>query len=243
MQVIGHRGAAALAPENTWAAFDVALDLGVDAVETDIHATSDGVLVLIHDATLDRTTNGHGAVCRTPWAEILELDAGYWFDERFRGQRVPALAETLARYGSGTHWVLEIKQEGVQHAVLDLVRERDLLVSTTFISFHFNVVRELRLLEPNAKLGWLVGIYNSHTVTKAVEAGLNQLCPPADLLSDTLFADCEAAGIEVRTWAVRNEETMRRVMSLPVAGMTIDSPDLLLRALGRRDRDYDENAS
>ncbi len=93
MQVIGHRGAAALAPENTWAGFDRALALGVDAIETDVQATSDGVLVLIHDLHLDRTTDGHGPVASTPWSALRELDAGSWFGQEYRGAQVPLLDE------------------------------------------------------------------------------------------------------------------------------------------------------
>ena len=76
MQVIGHRGAAGLAPENTWESFDVALSLGVDAIETDIRATADGTLVLRHDAELERTTNGRGSLKDTTWEVVQTLDAG-----------------------------------------------------------------------------------------------------------------------------------------------------------------------
>jgi hypothetical protein len=108
VQVIGHRGAAALVPENTWVGFDRALDLGVDAIETDVQATSDGVLVLIHDMSLDRTTDGQGPVSETPWSVIGRLDAGSWFDPQYRGARVPLLDETLERYGKLTHIALAV---------------------------------------------------------------------------------------------------------------------------------------
>ena len=137
MQVIGHRGAAALAPENTWAGFDLALDLGVDAIETDVRATSDGVLVLLHDERLDRTTDGTGAVHVTPWDAVETLDAGVWFGEPFAGARVPRLGETLARYGRKTHLVLEIKQDGIEERVLDVVRGLDLISAVTLTSFSF----------------------------------------------------------------------------------------------------------
>jgi glycerophosphoryl diester phosphodiesterase len=100
IQVIGHRGAAAVAPENTWESFEAALDAGVDAIETDVRATRDGVLVLMHDESLDRTTDGAGHVQETPWSVVHTLDAGAWFGEAFCGARVPRLYETLVRYGS-----------------------------------------------------------------------------------------------------------------------------------------------
>ena len=108
MQVIGHRGAATLAPENTWEGFDVALSVQVDAIETNIRETRDGELILMHDERLDRTTNGEGLVHMTPWSVIRTLDAGSWFREEYRCARVPLLRDTLERYGERTHLVLWI---------------------------------------------------------------------------------------------------------------------------------------
>src|SRR5439155_7022002 len=97
--VIAHRGASAYATENTEASFDQGIALGADALETDVRATRDGVLVLIHDAQVDRTTNGHGPVADLTWEEIRQLDAGNWKDSRYAGQRVPRLDWFLDRYG------------------------------------------------------------------------------------------------------------------------------------------------
>lgn len=113
--VIGHRGAAGHAPENTIAAFDRALAMGVDGVETDIRATRDGVLVLLHDATVDRTTRGSGAVADLTWAELEGLDAGARFaggGHPFGVQRIPRLDTFLDRYGGRTSFRLEIKARG-----------------------------------------------------------------------------------------------------------------------------------
>ena len=155
MQVIGHRGAAALAPENTWIGFDRALALGVDAIETDVQATSDGVLVLIHDLRLDRTTDGQGLVAETPWSVVGGLDAGSWFDPQYSGARVPLLDETLARYGRRTHIALEIKQPGIEIEVLGRVKALGLLDAVTFTSFDFTSVERIRREEPAAYVGFL----------------------------------------------------------------------------------------
>ncbi len=97
--IIGHRGAAALAPENTLAGFRVAAAAGVRWVEFDVKLTRDGVAVLMHDETLDRTTNGRGRVAETPLATLLALDAGGWFGAGFRDERVPTLIEACAELG------------------------------------------------------------------------------------------------------------------------------------------------
>lgn len=91
---VAHRGASAVAPENTMAAFEKAVELGADAIELDLHVSHDGELVIIHDDTLDRTTDGQGPVHTRSLHELKQLDAGRWFSERFAGQRIPTLAES-----------------------------------------------------------------------------------------------------------------------------------------------------
>src|SRR5437867_120130 len=96
---IAHRGASGRAPENTHVAFAAALELGVDAIEIDCQLSADGELVVIHDETLDRTTTGLGPVGAKTWGELATLDAGSWWDPRFRGERIPRLADVLAQIG------------------------------------------------------------------------------------------------------------------------------------------------
>jgi len=95
LQRFAHRGASALAPENTLASFQAAVDLGCDWVETDLRLTGDGVPILLHDATVNRTTGGQGKVGSMSLAQVLRLDAGSWFDRRFRGARIAPLDEAL----------------------------------------------------------------------------------------------------------------------------------------------------
>jgi glycerophosphoryl diester phosphodiesterase len=234
IRVIGHRGAAALAPENTWAGFDLALGLGVDAIETDVRATRDGVLVLLHDERLDRTTDGTGPVQETDWAALQCLDAGAWFDARYAGERIPALEATLARYGQRTHLVIEIKQEGVEAAVLAMVRAAGLLDRVTFTSFAFPIAAWLKSTCPEARAGHLSPDVGPEAVERAIEVGLDQFCPPAGSVTRTLVSEWQARGLEVRAWGVRNVELMHRAIRARVDGMTVDFPDLLLEALGRR---------
>src|SRR5690349_12065171 len=94
-EVVGHRGAAAAAPENTLESLRLAAEHGARMVEFDAKLTSDGVVILMHDDTLDRTTSGHGRVAATSWADIRSLDAGAWFESRWRGSRVPCLEEAI----------------------------------------------------------------------------------------------------------------------------------------------------
>src|SRR5262245_64546483 len=99
MLVVGHRGASDRAPENTMAAFEAAIAIGVDAIELDVHSSRDGHLVVIHDQNLARTTSGQGLVHEHSLAELKALDAGGWFDRAFAGERIPAFEEVLERIG------------------------------------------------------------------------------------------------------------------------------------------------
>src|SRR5262245_14980881 len=107
--VIAHRGASSYAPENALAAFDLALDMGARHLEFDVQASADGHLVVIHDDTLARTTNGTGAVSGLTLDALRSLDAGAWFRPEFAGERIPLLTEVLERYGGRAHLHLEIK--------------------------------------------------------------------------------------------------------------------------------------
>lgn len=233
MQVIGHRGAAALAPENTWAGFDKALALGVDAIETDVQATSDGMLVLIHDWHLDRTTNGHGPVAEAPWSVLREVDAGSWFGQEFQGARVPLLDEFLARYGSRTHIALEIKQPGVELEALQRVKSIGLLGAVTFTSFDFASLEHIRHAQPDVDIGFLTADISPESVAGVLDAGFNQFCPPADAVTPELVSGWKTLGLNVRAWGVRTPALMQRSIDAGVDGMTVDFPDLLLQALGR----------
>jgi glycerophosphoryl diester phosphodiesterase len=233
MMVIGHRGAAALAPENTWASFDVALELGVDAIETDIRATSDGELVLIHDEELDRTTDGQGPIRATPWSVVSQLDAGSWYDAAFGGARIPCLDDTLLRYGQRTQLVLEIKQAGIELQVLELVQRLNLLGRVTFTSFDFEVVRHIKAQAKTAWVGFLTPDTGQENVERVLAAHLDQFCPPASSVTPSQVRRWKELGLEVRAWGVRNHDLMLQAIQAKVDGMTVDFPHLLLKALGR----------
>ena len=233
MQVIGHRGAAALAPENTWASFDTALALGVDAIETDVRATRDGQLILLHDERLSRTTNGDGFVRDTAWSVIQGLDAGAWFSQDFQGARVPLLSETLERYGQQIPFIIEIKQLDLELRVLDMVRQYGLLDTVSFTSFYFPVVQNIKLLAPEVKVGYLTSDTGDQNVQRVIEAGLDQFCPPAQAVSAPQVRAWQALGLDIRAWGVRDPALMQAALEAGVDGMTVDFPHLLLQAVGR----------
>jgi glycerophosphoryl diester phosphodiesterase len=123
--VIAHRGASSYAPENTLAAFDLALQMGVRHIELDVHATSDGHIVVIHDNTVDRMTNGSGPVASYTLAVLQGLDAGAWFGDKFAGEQIPTFEAVLARYKGRVHIHTEVKGHSayLSQRTADLIRQ------------------------------------------------------------------------------------------------------------------------
>jgi glycerophosphoryl diester phosphodiesterase len=233
MKVIGHRGAAGLAPENTFAGFDIALALGVDGIETDVQKTQDGKLVLFHDHLLDKTTNGTGVLQATPWQALQQLDAGSWFDSTYAGERIPLLIEVLQRYGTRTYLDLEIKQVGIEYEVLNLVEQLELLDRVTFTSQDFPTVCTIKKKNPLARVGYITADFSEEVVKRVVEAKMQDFCPRAEKITKQLVNHWRSSGLFIRACGVKNAEMMKNAIYAGVDGMTFDFPDVLLKELGR----------
>jgi glycerophosphoryl diester phosphodiesterase len=233
MKVIGHRGAASLAPENTFAGFDLAIEIGVDALETDVQRTKDGTLVLFHDARIERTTNGSGWLQHMSWRELRKLDAGSWFHQQFTGERIPLLTEFLQRYGRRIPIELEVKQAGIEQEVVSAVSEQNLLERITFTSFDFSTASHMKELAPQANVGFLTSSISEKTVARVRHAGVTQFCPLARKVTKALVDRWRSQGLYIRAWGVKNVALMRRAISAGVDGMTVDFPNVLLAELGR----------
>ena len=124
---IAHRGASGIVPENTLAAFKKAIEIGVDAIELDLHGTADGEIVVIHDPSLDRTTNLSGPINQTTLETIKQADAGAWFNPQFVGEAIPTLAEALVCIADKAMTVLEIKDSLISEAVVEIIRDMNML--------------------------------------------------------------------------------------------------------------------
>lgn len=226
---IAHRGASAYAPENTFAAFDKALALGVTHVEFDVHFSSDAHIVVIHDDTLDRTTSGSGPVVEQTLGNLLSLDSGKWFSAEFTGEPIPTLAQLLERYKGRLHFHLEIKgaSSGLAQRAADLVRGFSVGDATTITSFRLESLEELRAYASELPVGWLVREINDSVIGQARELGVEQLCPLAPQVTPELVAQLHEKGFLVRAWGVATPELMRRVVDAGADGMTVNFPDQL----------------
>lgn len=229
--IIAHRGASGLAPENTLPAFERAVELGAGFIETDLHLTRDARFVAIHDAALDRTTNGHGAVRDHTLAQLRELDAGMWFDREFMGARISTLEEILlfARKHDVIFY-LELKYDsawGMHHALVAALQGVEIASRTIVISFDAAQIESVRELDPGIMTGLLVEEPAADLVKRAQDAGARQLCPRADLVTPELVEQAHRVDIHVATWTVDAPEEMRRLMAAGVDGIMTNFPDRL----------------
>jgi glycerophosphoryl diester phosphodiesterase len=229
---IAHRGASSYAPENTFAAFDLAIEMGARHLELDVHFSSDGHLVVIHDDTVDRTTDGSGPVTSRSLVALTALDAGAWFDPRFKGERIPTLGAVLERYW-GAHLHVELKghSAGLAQRAVDMIRSSGIATNVTITSFQKAKLEETRAYAPELPTGWLVGEVSDAVVAQARAMGLTQLCPRAGAVTPELVSRLHAEGLVVRAWGVATEDLMRQVVTAGADGMTVNFPDKLLAYL------------
>jgi len=233
---IAHRGASALAPENTIAAFERAVELGADAIEFDIHLSQDGELVVIHDDTLDRTTDGCGLVHQRSLAELMRLDAGRWFGAGFAGQRIPRLDEVLDRFAGKVPLALEIKAGStffprIEEKVVSALRERAAIDQAAVASFDHYALRRLKEIEPTIRTAALLVGRPVSLSAIAGPAKADGLALEASFVTKTEVEACRAAGLQIVVWVVNDPAQMRHFIGLGVDGIITDRPDLLRLAL------------
>ena len=232
MLLIAHRGASGHAPENTLAAFKKAVALGTNFIETDLHLTRDARLVAIHDGTVDRTTNGKGAVHDMTLAELRRLDAGSWFGSEYVGERIPTLDEITAfakKYD--VVFYLEMKPGGSwggEHALIGGLRESGEIARTVVISFDAEILAGVRKIEPTLMTGLLYDGQIEKPLERALEVGARQLAVRGDLVTPELLIDARKKDLQVVCWTVNYAAHMRLLMSAGVDGIMSDYPDLLV---------------
>lgn len=216
MRIYAHRGASAIHPENTLRAFRHALSIGVDGIELDVHATADGIPVVIHDRDVERTTNGAGYVDEMPLACLKTLDAGH-------GERVPTLAEVLALVDDAAQLDIEIKGVGVERAVLEVLAEFP-AVTWAISSFAWDTLRTVRQLDPAAAIWPLAQHVDDDLPAIAAELA----SPAVSLFTGAYTAETATrlrdAGLRVVVWTVNDPREARRVADLGAFALCTDDP-------------------
>jgi glycerophosphoryl diester phosphodiesterase len=239
--VIAHRGASGHAPENTLAAFKRAVALGATFIETDLQLTRDSRLVAMHDATVNRTTNGQGKVHDLTLMELRRLDAGSWFGSEFAGERIPTMDDILEF--SKKHDVvfyLELKPGGSwggEHALVGALRESGEIPRSVVISFDADILARLRRIEPTIMTGLLYDGQIEEPLSKALEVGARQLAVRGDLVTPALLKDARKRDLQVVCWTVNHPAHIRMLLAAGVDGIMSDYPDRLVAAQNKEEKD------
>jgi glycerophosphoryl diester phosphodiesterase len=229
--IIAHRGASGHAPENTLAAFKRAVELGAGFIETDLRLTRDARFVAIHDSTLERSTNGHGAVHDFTLAELRKVDAGRWYDRTYAGERIPTIEEVLA-FGREHDVVfyLEVKYDaawGMHSSLVSALRSAENAARTIVISFDPSTLAAIRRIDRTIMMGLLVDDAKPDSVKTVLDAGARQLCPRSSTVTPEIVEQAHRADLQVVTWTVNLAEEMRAVIDAGVDGIMTDFPDRL----------------
>lgn len=230
---IAHRGASGLAPENTLRAFSKAFEIGVDGVELDVRGTLDGELVVLHDQSLDRTTDRTGCIHEMSLTEIREADAGSWFGASFIGEKVPTLVESLDLIKRAAITVLEVKDEWVSVEVVRAIHYTQSVSSVIVISFHASVLSEVRSIDPRIPTGFLTsGNTKANQPEQAIdliqttcEIGASTLNVKHEMLDARFAWDVRRRGVNLWAWTVDDVVKMQQLVKFGVQGITSNFPD------------------
>lgn len=237
--IFGHRGASAAAPMNTIPAFELAAAQGADGIELDVHRSKDGHAVIVHDFTVDATSDGSGQVAEMTLAELKALDAGSWFSETFAGAQIPTLDEVFEAVGSRLYVNVEIKSQtqetdGVEQVVADVIARHNMAQRVIVSSFNPLALQRFRALMPDVPLGFLYSPgMPVDTLALMRELGLpHEARHPHESLIDIAYMDwAKAEGYRVNTWTVNDPARGVELRDLGVDGIVTDVPDVMIAAL------------
>ncbi|MBB5925994.1 glycerophosphoryl diester phosphodiesterase [Streptomyces echinatus] len=204
-------------PENTLRSFVAAQRAGLDLIELDLHLSKDGALVVMHDADVDRTTDGSGPIAEKTLAELRALDAG-------RGERVPVFEEVLEAVSAPLQ--VEIKDVAAARALAEVMRARDLTARVEVSSFHDDAVAEIARLVPGVRTALVASRYGTDVVDRAVAVGAAALCLDIRRLTLEVVEHARASGLRIVGWVVNTQEQLRLVRALELDGATTDYPEI-----------------
>lgn len=237
--IYGHRGAAADAPPNTLPAFELAVKQSADGTELDVHITKDGAVVVIHDFTVDATTDGTGTVSDMTLVELKALDAGSWFAPPFVGVRIPTLDEVFEAVGQQLHINVEIKSmsiegDGVEQAVAGIVQQHGMADRVIVSSFNPLVLKRFREIMPQVRLGYLFSDEVPEEVIRmAKDLTYEAEHPHYSLVDADLVKAAHAVARAVNVWTVNDADEARRLRDLGVDAIITDQPKAIRDALSQ----------
>ena len=239
VKIIAHRGASAYAPENTLVAFKKAIDLGATMLELDVHQTNDSHLVVIHDETVDRTTNGEGNIKDLSLAQIKLLDAGSWFSPEYAGEKIPTLGEVFDITPDSISLLIELKEgsieyPGIEERVVQMIHKRDAQHRVILKSFDDDILKRLRKLAPDVRR-LKVFVTQISFLGIIIERGLNFGTVLNDSvqyvqhhwfgLTQSFIDEAHRKGYQVFAWDVNDLDRMKDLVEIGIDGIETDHPD------------------
>lgn len=217
---VAHRGFSGKAPENTLAAVHMALELPfVRWLEIDVQLTRDGVPVVIHDYSLDRTTNGHGKIREMSFEQIRRLDAGGWKGRAFRGEKIPSLEEVLTLASGHVRLNIELKTvnnlyPGLEQAVMDLVLTKNMIQDVVLTSFDEGTLQRIKTLDSRFRTGLIYDSRRGDPVRRVDELQCSFLSIAASRLNPERSSVLSERGIQLMAWTVNRARGMRRLAAM-----------------------------
>ena len=238
-KVISHRGHSHIAPENTLASVAASIAVGADACEFDVRCTADGEVVLMHDATVDRTTSGSGAISEMTLTEAQSLDAGAWKGAEYIGQPVPSLADVFELMApSGQHAVVEIKDPAAAEGVVEVTRKYSMSNRITALSDDPETLCRIESIDPTIRRALLctafpndiknAGSQTDWLINRAHKPSANVVDIDYRFTSPQMISSLHRAGIEVWVWTVNAGEIMNCLLEWGIDGIASDQPNVLL---------------
>ena len=234
--IIAHRGASRLAPQNTVAAFEEALKLGADGIETDVHLTKDGLIVLCHNYEVDETSLGSGNISDLTFDEIRKLDFGSKFSSKFKGEKIPTIEEFLDCVKNMKKIIIEIKTPKADNAIaektVEAVRDFGLLSKTVFSCFCVDILKQCKKADKNAKTAMLFDM-RTECAAEILEDpkefcyknGIDELHPIVFFISDEFVKKCVKCSIDTFFWTINDPSSRDALDMLGVTGIITDIPE------------------
>lgn len=231
MYIIAHRGSSSAAPENTIAAFDVAVEQGADYIELDVQMTMDQHVVVIHDDTVDRTTNGNGLVKSYTLDQLKKLDTGSWFDHQYTNERIPTLQEILERYSQRIGILIEIKhpkrQIGIEKAVARIINRFAYSRHIIIQSFDVHALQRIKAFAPSLRTALIIKP-DAFKLTKrkltTYSSFANCLNMKKTMINRWWIDRIHTFGMDVFIWTVKDQKTADRIKKYPIDGVVTDNP-------------------
>ena len=217
---IGHRGAMAYRPENTMSSFELAIEQGADMFELDAKLTLDGVVVVMHDNKVNRTTNGRGRISQMTAAELKELTIR-------ETEKIPTLEGVLDRFGDRCEINIELKAKDVGIPSYELVMKKQLVQKVVFSSFDGMELARVKNRDDKARLAFLCEDRKLNMVSIAERLGAEVLSPKHKLTKPELVKKAHAAGLKVNVWTVNSPKKMQKFIDMGVDGIITNKPDVL----------------